>query len=297
MDKPMAQARRIIISGADSGYFELLKGCIRSIRDKPAGRDIALGVLDVGLGEAERRWLLGQDAVVVDPGWDIDFPERASAPRYRLAQYGRPFLPGYFPGYDLYMWLDADAWVQDWQAVELFFRGATGGSLAVVPELDRAYRNFFHAWEEFHAVIRRSYLEGFDVETADRLVRHPLLNSGAFALAADAPHWKAWESTLRAALQRSRNDLIEQAALNHVIYAQNQPAHFLPSWCNWICHHATPIRDTVGGPLVEPNLPHHRLGIVHLTMWMKSRRDLQYGPTDNSQPKTDAAAAPTYPCP
>jgi hypothetical protein len=269
--------RPIIVSGADSAYFELLQGCVRSIRDQPAGRGIALGILDVGLAEAERRWLERQGARVVAPGWDLDFPERAATPRYRQAQYGRAFLPRHFPGHDVYLWLDADAWVQDWRAVELFFRAAADGSLAIVPELDRAYRNFLHAWDEFHRVIRKGYLDSFDAETADRLVRHPLLNNGAFALGADAPHWQAWAETLQAALQRSRNELIDQATLNHVVYAQNLPAHFLPAWCNWISHHAAPIREPRNGVLVEPNLPHQRLGIVHLTMWMKSRRDLRYG--------------------
>ena len=48
----------LIVSGADSGYFELLQGCVRSIRDKPESRSIALGILDVGLKDEERRWLV-----------------------------------------------------------------------------------------------------------------------------------------------------------------------------------------------------------------------------------------------
>jgi len=49
----MTKAWPIIVSGADSGYFELLQGRIRSVRDKPEGTAITLGVLDVGLGEAD----------------------------------------------------------------------------------------------------------------------------------------------------------------------------------------------------------------------------------------------------
>ena len=82
--------------------------------------------------------------------------------------------------------------------------------------------------------------------------------------------------TLAKALQLSRNGLIDQTTLNHVVYEQNLPAHFLPAWCNWICHHAAPVRDGASGFLTEPNLPHQKLGIVHLTMWMKSRTDLRY---------------------
>jgi len=273
----VSKGQRIIVTGADSGYFELLSGLVRSIRDKPAGAEIGLGVLDVGLETQQREWLEHQGASVTAPGWDVSFPEQDTLPRHRQAQFARPFLPCHFPGHDAYMWIDADAWVQDWWAVDLFFRAAGEGRLAIVPELDRAYRNFFHAWDEFHRVIRKSYSETFDSATAEHLVRRPLLNSGAFALSAGAPHWKAWSDSLASALQRSRDALVDQTTLNHVIYLENLPAHFLPSWCNWICHHAVPLRDDARGCLVEPNLPHQKLGIVHLTMWMKNRRDLTYG--------------------
>jgi hypothetical protein len=71
--------------------------------------------------------------------------------------------------------------------------------------------------------------------------------------------------------------LIDMTTLNHVVYVQGMPAHFLPAWCNWICHHAPPRRDPVSRALTEPYLPYQRLGIVHLTLWMKDRRDLAYG--------------------
>src|SRR5262249_30057703 len=266
----------LIVSGADSGYFELLQGCIRSIRDKPEGRHFALGILDVGLSDGERRWLEQQGARIVAPGRALDFPERESTPRHKQAQYGRPFLPKHFPGHDLYLWIDADAWVQDWAAIDLFMRAASNSAIALVPEIDRSYRNFYHAWEEFHGVIGEGYRAVFDAPLAERLTRQPLLNNGVFALAADAPHWQAWANTLRNALRHSRNALVDMTSLNHVIYEQKLAAHFLPAWCNWIAHHAEPRRDETHGYLTEPNLPYQKLGVVHLTLWMKSRTDMRY---------------------
>ena len=266
----------LIVSGADSGYFELLQGCVRSIRDKPEGRRIALGILDVGLKGEQRRWLEGHGATISAPGWDLDFPERAATPRYKQAQYGRPFIPKHFPGHDVYLWIDADAWVQDWAAIDLFFRAAENNTIALVPEIDRSYRNFYHAYEEFHGVIGEGYRAIFDEPLASRLTRQPLLNNGVFALSAGAPHWQAWADTLRTALQRSRNQLVDMTSLNHVIYEQKLSAHFLPARCNWIAHHAEPRRDVAHGFLTEPYLPYQKLGIVHLTLWMKSRLDLRY---------------------
>ncbi|MGH6976466.1 MAG: hypothetical protein ACREED_05505 [Stellaceae bacterium] len=37
----------------------------------------------------------------------------------RLDRAAFPFLRRYFPGYDVYLWLDGDTWVQDAEAIEL----------------------------------------------------------------------------------------------------------------------------------------------------------------------------------
>jgi hypothetical protein len=264
-----------IITGADATYAGMLEECLRSIRDKPESRQATLCLLDVGLGEHRDRLAALADKVV-EPGWDIEFPGRAQTPGYYRAMFARPFLPRYFSGHRIYCWIDADAWVQDWRAVELFIEAArqtdpVSGQpcLVVVPEIDRSYRNFYGAWQEFHDVIHKSYAEAFDEATADELARYPLINSGVFAMCAEAPHWRAWADTLRASLQRKTTSLSEQAAINHVVYRQKLPTAFLPSWCNWICHHAAPRRDVESGELTEPALPYQRLGIVHRTMWTK----------------------------
>src|SRR5262249_10236778 len=151
-------------------------------------------------------------------------------------------LPRHVPGYETYLWIDADTWIQDWAAIELYIQASAGG-MAITPEIDRAYRHHYHAGPEFRGVIGQAYAEAFGQAEADYLAHQPLLNTGVFALRADAPHWRAWEAVLGDALQRSRNVLVEQLALNWVAYRQGQPMRFLPSWCNWICHHATPAYD------------------------------------------------------
>ncbi len=190
-------------------------------------------------------------------------------------------------GHRLYLWIDANAWVQNGRAVELFIEGArqtdqASGQpcLAVVPELACSYRNSFGAWQEFHDVIHKSYVDAFDEATANELVRYPLINSGVFAMRAEAPHWQAWAETLKASLQRKTTSLSEQAAINHVVYRQKLPAAFLPSWCNWICHHAPPRRDAESAKLTEPALPYQRLWIVHRTLWTKG--EWGYLPNDPS---------------
>jgi lipopolysaccharide biosynthesis glycosyltransferase len=43
----------------------------------------------------------------------------------------RAFLPKYFPNYEKYLWIDCDAWVNDWQSVELYFKACENGKLGI----------------------------------------------------------------------------------------------------------------------------------------------------------------------
>lgn len=278
----------IIISAGDAKYFPLLRACLSSIRDKAQGRDVPLGVLDLGLEDSQRQWLAGIGASIVKPGWDIELKRSHALPEHYKALTARPYLPRYFPGHDLYMWLDADAWVQDWRAIELFRRGAAAGAIACVPEMDRSYRNFFHAWQEFHDVIHASYREAFGEETATEMVRHPLINSGAFALRAGSPSWAVWAKLIAEGLTQTDNFLTEQNALNIAIYRHGIDSHFLPVTCNWAAHHSTPAWDTTRGCFVEPCLPHQKIGILHLTVWTKDQHEIdvvQLGGPDDGQAK------------
>ena len=260
--------RVIAITGGDAGYFEFIRDCIGSLRATPQGRALDLGVLDCGLEAAQRAWCRAQGGKLVEPAWDFDFPGRAAlAPGYR-AMTARPFLPRYFPGYDLYFWIDADAWVQQGDAIDLFLRGARSGALAVAPEIHRSMRHYHHAWDEFSAVCGAAYEASFGKDVAERLIRYPMINAGVFALPGDPPHWVGWAGLMGEALQRS-TDLTDQLALNVLVYDRGHACAALPSRCNWPVHHATPAWDEERGLFVEPALPYEPLGLIHLTIYTK----------------------------
>ena len=78
-----------IVSAADAGYFDLLKGLVCSIRDKDEGKYIALSILDVGLDSDHRHWLADRGATIVEPGWDFDIPASMNAPAHFRALLAR----------------------------------------------------------------------------------------------------------------------------------------------------------------------------------------------------------------
>lgn len=70
-----------------------------------------LGVFDLGLTPDQRRWVESRTHVVANPGWFHEFPGRDCASEWLRVLLARHFLRDYFPGADVYLWLDADTFV------------------------------------------------------------------------------------------------------------------------------------------------------------------------------------------
>jgi hypothetical protein len=263
-----------IVSGANSRYFPWLSDLVRSIRDRQESRGVELSILDLGLEEPERLWLEARGAKLVRPGWDLQIPERRRPPEHVKGLTARPFLPGHFPGHDIYVWLDSDTWVQEWAAVELLMRAADSGALGVVAETDRAYPTgdtqlridrVLGIPYRVSSYNYRKFRDAYGAEVARRLAQQPIVNAGVFALHRDAPHWSVWAECYQSTLDRSRRDGADQVSLNRVCHAGGLPVELLPATCNWIASKARPRWDPAAGRLVEPYLPHAPIGILHLT--------------------------------
>jgi len=253
----------IICSAADSGYFPLLRDAVQSVRALHS--EVSIGVLDLGLLPDQLEWLAATRVRIVQPGWDVEFPGRESVPQTFKAQVARPFLPKHFPTYDMYFWLDADAWLQDWRAVELYLSAAGRDRLAITLEIDRAYKRHYKRPKLFGLTLAwKCYREAFGWRVADRLGRNPIANVGVFALHRDAPHWAHWARVMTRVLQRTRFFFAEQIALNYAIFGDKLPANFLPAYCNWAVGDAAPAFDAARGLFVEPHAPHEVIGVVHL---------------------------------
>ena len=183
----------VVVSGADSGYFPLLRDAVLSVR--ALRREVAIGILDLGLDDGAARLARRAGGACRAARLGCRFPRPRARPETLKAQLARPFLPRHFPGYEMYFWLDADAWLQDWRAVELYCAAAGRDKLAITPEIDRAYKRHYKRPKLFGWTLAwKNYREAFGWRVADRLGRNPMVNCGVFALHADAPHWDAWRA-------------------------------------------------------------------------------------------------------
>ncbi len=258
-----------IATAGDAAYFPLLQGLVRSIRAFPQGAEVPITVLDLGLGAEDRLWLTGEGARLVVPGWDHPFDR--PMPEYLKAMVSRPHLPRHVPDATAILWLDADCWVQDWSAIELLLAGAAATGFAIVPEFDRAYTPFYDGAPYAHHLYNW-YKACFDESTARRFFAYPLLNCGVFAARRNAPHWALWARLLADSLRRTVHFVSEQVALNLALRTGGLPFSQLPARCNWICFRATPFSSADGRMLLEPELPHAPLGILHLAGYPLPRK-------------------------
>ncbi len=257
----------IIITAADANYFELVRGTILSVRQKPEGAKVAIGFFDLGCTPEQLQWLETQVNFIKKPDWDFDFPNQNEAPHYLKGLLARPFLREYFPNFDIYLWIDADAWVQSWKAIELLVKGAAKRGLAVVPELDRGYYLAYGKLPWYSEFVYRDYQAVFGEEVAQKLHSYPTINAGVFALHKDAGHWQVWAEYLSQGLQQHASLMTDQIALNRLVYGTElfDKTEMLPAWCNWSCNFGLPVWDKPRGYFVEPYLPQEAIGILHIT--------------------------------
>ena len=123
--------RAAIVTGANHGYFPLMYALLRTLARSDVSPAYPLLVLDFGLKPEEVVAIEALAANIVRPWWWFDAPSPLRSTR-NLGYAARPMIPEYFPGYDTYLWLDADISVQDGRFVGDFLRSAEMGALAVV---------------------------------------------------------------------------------------------------------------------------------------------------------------------
>ncbi|MFS8841001.1 TylF/MycF/NovP-related O-methyltransferase [Synechococcus sp. W55.2] len=259
----------IIVTAADSKFFELVQGTILSIREKPQGHSVDIGFLDVGCTPEQLQWIGQYVDHIVEPGWNYDIPDIDRQPKYLKALVSRPFLPEYFPGYEVYIWIDADAWVQDWSAIYLLALGAKRKGFAIVPELfaKHSTRSLRHAW------IALQYSRYFHYTDFAGLEIEPLLNAGVFSGTGRSPHWSAWSRRLSQAIYNCLDILTDQFALNVAIYKDLglDRVELLPLSCNWLANYQELLWDPRRRLWVDPSSPHTPLCIVHISGQTKEK--------------------------
>lgn len=263
--------KTVIVTSANYKYQPLLDELIDSIRAHPQSKSLSLAVLDAGLDELYKEKLKTKKIKVFDGVWPKTLNlKKVEKRQFLKACVSRPYIPDLLPGYDIYIWLDADTWIQDWSAIDLLIEGAKKSQFAVVPQVDRSYGKTMRLkWIGAMPFRPRSFYysnarKAFSGKMAREMFPYPTVNAGVFAMAGNAPHWKHWQGLIEHALKRGKVFTAEQLTMGIMIWKDKFSAELLPAPCNWLCE-TKPLWDTKQKCFIEPYLPHQKIGIMHLS--------------------------------
>ena len=276
--------KNVIVSLADSNYFPLLEELINSVKKFKESENVAICILDAGLTKEQKESLSNKVDEVKSAEWDIEVPGyKVNNKEWLKSQVSRAFLPKYFPNYEKYLWIDCDAWVNDWNSVELYFKACDNGKLGITQTIGPGYKvtskvnwligklaviksqNFKHAIKS-----KIGYAK------ARKLAFAPHINIGVFSLEKNSKAWSLWQKNLAIALKAGNIFGSEGLAINMSVYIDDLETEFLPLNCNWITSNLLPKFDEQKEIFVEPYLPNYKIGIMHLAagIW-KDGKDMR----------------------
>ena len=276
--------KNVIVSLADANYYPLLNELINSIKRFEKSRDIAICILDAGLSDQQKDELSFKVDEIKSAEWDIKVPDSKIKGREWLkSQVSRAFLPKYFPNYEKYLWIDCDAWVNDWQTIELYFKACENEKLGITQTIGPGYKITSRVDWVFGklAIIKSQNFKHaikskISYEKARKLAFAPHINIGVFSLEKKSTTWEKWQENLKQTLKGGDIFGSEQLAMNMSVYIDNVETEFLPLNCNWITSNLLPKFDEVNNTFVEPYLPNYKIGIMHLAagIW-KDNKDMR----------------------
>tara|TARA_E500000331_G_scaffold322211_1_gene336949 strand:- start:26 stop:937 length:912 start_codon:yes stop_codon:yes gene_type:complete len=264
--------KNVIVSLADSNYFELLNELIESIIRFKESKNLAICILDAGLTEDQKKLLSKKVDQIKSAEWDINVPQfKVKGKEWLKSQVSRAFLPKYFPNYEKYLWIDCDAWVQEWSVIELYFKACEDGKLGITQTMAPGYRVISKVKWLFGklAIIKSQNFKhavssNIGIEKARKLAFAPHINIGVFSLERNSKCWEVWQANLKQTLSAGQIFGSEGLAINISVYIDNVKTEFLPINCNWITSNLLPKLNESNNKFVEPFLPNIPIGIMHL---------------------------------
>ena len=264
--------KNVIVSLADSNYFPLLLELVESIQRFKESENVAICILDAGLTTDQKDILTNKVDEIKSAEWDIPVPGyKVRGKEWLKSQVSRAFLPSYFPNYEKYLWIDCDAWVNDWSCVDLYFKACENGKLGITQTIGPGYKITSKVNWVFGklAIIKSQNFKhaikskiGYD--KARKLAFAPHINIGVFSLEKNSKGWTSWQKNLEKTLKSGNIFGSEGLAINMSVYIDDLDTEFLPLNCNWITSNLLPKFDEEKQTFVEPFLPNKKIGIMHL---------------------------------
>ena len=262
--------KNIIVSSADDNYFNLLLELIASIK-KNNNNQYDIGILNTGLSPENIDILKTSNVQISNAVWNVKVPKYKILGRDHLKnQVARFFLDDYFPGYENYIWMDSDMWINDFHEFELYKKGSEKSGFAITPQVDRAYHQLMNIkWLgifpiKINSINYKNISKSISRKIGREFASYATLNAGCFSYNYKFEGMKIIRQNLILASQKGRIFGSDQVALCLSIFKDKIGAELLPSYCNWMCDYHLPNFSLKSQKFVEPYLPNNPIACMHL---------------------------------
>ena len=267
--------KNVIVTGSDKKYYPFLKNLVNSLI-KSNSLDICdLCILDV---EDNSQYLEELDSKITKKkkanfNLNILFKDRQDW--FKLLTE-RPFMKDYFPGYDKYIWMDADTEVLSNDGIKNIIDACEDKDLAIAPEINESYvfknskfgiKKIFKSYYKISGWSFKNYRKYFSDRIGEDLFFKPLFNNGIFCLKSTSKIWDLWKTEYQGALNKAKTSYgikTDQLSLNKIIYENFEKISILDSTNNWLVSRSEKI-ERINNDFFTPSFPNRKINILHYT--------------------------------
>ena len=271
-----------IVTGADKKYFPYLKNLVHSLQKS---KTLEICDLCILLIDDDNKYLIDIDYLFnnkkkVSFSLKLFFKDKQNW--YKLLTE-RPFLKDHFPGYEKYIWLDADTEVLDVQGINNLITATEKNDLAISPEINESYvfkntkfgvKKIFSSFYKISGWSFKNYNKYFRKDLGQDLFFKPLFNNGVFCMRSDSIFWNLWKMEYQNALNKATTSYgikTDQLSLNKLIYENFQKISIVDSTNNWLIFKSEPPIK-VGDTFFTPSYPKRKINIFHYTNFKSNEK-------------------------
>ena len=267
--------KNVIVTGSDKKYFPFLKNLVISLEKTKTLDFCDLCILDVD-----------DDSEYLDELKNFIFKKKKA--KYNLRIFfedkknwfklltERPFMQEYFPGYEKYIWMDADTEVLNIDGVKNLIDATNTKDLAIAPEINESYvfkntkfgiKKIFKSIYKISGWSFKNYNKYFSKDLGEDLFFRPLFNNGVFCLRSDSKFWNYWKKEYQNALNKAKSSYgikTDQLSLNKIIYENFSKVSILDATNNWIISKSEYAIKNANS-YFTPSFPNRKINIFHYT--------------------------------
>lgn len=276
-----------IVTGANKNYFDHLLTLCKSLDKKKVinnsknPNQVKLCIFNIDFTNYQISQLEKYCDNIITPKWD--FKLKFKTEDWKMLLTVRPFLKDYFPGYENYIWLDADTVVLDSNFINSFSSCIENKDINIVSELDASYLNnqaqnsfkyFFNNFYIARGWVYKNNVKYLGKDYATKVLNKPIFNAGVYSIKKNSRVWDIWKKIYEKIIDSSSDDYclnMDQASLNKAIYENFDLVNVFNAKFNWLVKNCVPVINK-NFEMFTGSLPYEKISVVHLTQTDKKKK-------------------------